>query len=191
MKTKTFALSLLALLLMTGATSLPGQSFSLGVKAGAGFSYYSNFDKMGGLLKRSPNIMIDAGLIGNVRLGKLISLQFETLYEQKGEKYTVTVGNSESIRIFMNCLTLPVLLEFSHSFGNFSLFYGVGPYVSYALGGKTVTPDSTAKIEFGKDKFRRFDVGASADLGFGLKTWKGKGLPSIRCPFTRTSRRWP
>lgn len=181
MKTKIFALSLLALLLMTGATNLRGQTFSLGVKAGAGFSYYSNFDKMEGLLKRSPNIGIDAGLIGNVRLSNLISLQFETLFEQKGEKYKMTLGNSsETAKIYMNYITLPVLLEFSHSFGNFSLFGGVGPYVGYALGGKTVTPDTTVKMEYGKDKFRRFDAGASAGLGAGLKAGKGKIFLDLR-----------
>lgn len=180
MKTRIFALTLLALLLMTGATNLSGQTFSLGAKGGASISYYSNFDKMEGLIQRVPNIGIDAGFIGNVKLNNLLSLQFELLFEQKGEKYKMTIETSQTMRINMNYITLPILLEFSHSFGNFKLFGGIGPYMGYALSGKTVTPDTTAKIEFGKDKYRRFDAGATVNLGAGVKVGPGHIFLDLR-----------
>ncbi len=180
MNTKKFTLALLALFLLIGTSRTSAQTFSLGAKAGAGFSYFSNFDKMEGLLTRSPNIMVDGGLIGNLSFTKLISLQFEILYEQKGEKYKMTFGTTQTSTLYLNYLTLPVLVEFSHSFGNFNLFGGVGPYFGYALDGKMISPDTKENITFGKDKFRRFDVGASVDLGAGYKAGPGHIFLDLR-----------
>ena len=181
MKTKTFTLVLLALFLLLGTARTSGQTFSLGAKVGAGISYFSNFDDYNGLIKRSPNIMVDGGVIANLSFTQLISLQFEILYEQKGEKYKMTLGTTtQTSRFYLNYLTLPILVEFSHSFGNFNLFGGLGPYMGYALNGKIKNPDTTENIEFGKDKFRRFDVGASVDLGVGYKAGPGHIFLDLR-----------
>ena len=180
MKTKISTLSLLALLLLTGAANVSGQTFSLGAKVGPGIAYYSNFDKLDGLLVRSPNIRIDAGVIGNLSFNKLVSLQFEMLYEQKGEKYKMTFETTETARIYLNYITMPVLIQFSHSFGRVKLFGGAGPYVGYALDGKMIDSESKTTIKFGKDEFRRFDAGATANLGFGVKAGPGHIFLDVR-----------
>jgi hypothetical protein len=163
----------LLLIFLTGAANLSAQTFSLGAKGGASISYYSNFDKMGGLLKRIPNIGIDAGLIGNVKLTKLLSLQFELLYEQKGEQYKLTIETTETAKINLNYITMPILLQFSHTFGKIKLFYGAGPYMGYALDGRMTDSESKENVKFGKDNFRRFDAGATVNLGFGIKAGRG------------------
>lgn len=181
MKTKIFTLLFVALFLITGMTQTSGQGFSLGVKAGAGFSYISHFNNSGGLLKRSPTIMVDGGLIGNIGFTKLVSLQFEILYEQKGEQYKMSfLENSSKSKLHLDYLTLPILVEFAHSFGNVKLFGGLGPYIGYALGGKMISPDETEGIKFGKNNFRRFDAGAAADLGVGIKAGKGHIILDLR-----------
>jgi hypothetical protein len=181
MKTKIVTIFFIAILLVTGTTKTSAQGFSLGFKAAASFSYLSHFDNQEGLRTRSPHIMAGGGLIGNVGFSELLSLQFEVLYEQKGEDYKMTFMDiTEKVKLSMDYLTLPVLLEFSHDFGNFRLFGGLGPYIGYALGGKIKVADSTMKIEFGKNNFNRFDVGASVNLGGGLKVGNGHIFLDLR-----------
>jgi hypothetical protein len=181
MKTKIVILSLLTLFAFIANVNTSAQGFSLGLKAGAGFSYLSNFIDGDGHLKRSTNIMADGGLVGNLSFSKLVSLQFEILYEQKGENYRITFDeSSEKVGLYLNYLTLPILVEFSHSFGSIKLFGGLGPYVGYALDGKIVLAEEREKITFGEGNFRRFDVGASADLGVGFKVGRGHLILDLR-----------
>jgi hypothetical protein len=186
MKTKTFTISLLAMLLLIVTAKTSGQIFSLGVKAGAGFSYLSHFEKNGEDIKRFTNIMFDGGLTGNVKFTKLVSLQFEILFEQKGENYKINLTSgtgtteTEKMKIYLNYLTLPILVEFSHKFGNFILFGGLGPYIGYALDGKMILGSQKVSMKFGKDEFRRFDAGLSADLGCGYKAGPGNIILDLR-----------
>ena len=134
MKTRSVAFSIIALILLAGTVQTSGQGFSIGAKAGAGFSYISNFNDNEGMVKRSPNIMADGGLIGNAAFTSLVSLQFELLYEQKGEKLQTTyLETTTKATLLINYITLPILVEFGHSFGNFKIFGGIGPYIGYAI----------------------------------------------------------
>jgi hypothetical protein len=185
MKTKIISLCMLALILLFGSAKTYGQGFSLGAKAGAGFSYLSNFEKNGGDTKRFTNIMFDGGLIGNLCFTKSISLQFEILFEQKGEKYEINfpimgINETMKMRLFLNYLTLPIMVEFSHQFGDFKLFGGLGPYIGYALDGKMIIADQKMSIKFGTDEFRRFDAGLSVDLGGGFKVGRGNIFLDLR-----------
>jgi hypothetical protein len=183
MKTKTVTIFFIAILLIAGTTKTSAQGFSLGFKAGASFSYLSHFDNQEGLLKRSPHIMVGGGLIGNVGFSELLSLQLEVLYEQKGEDYKMTFMDiTEKVKLSMDYLTLPILLEFSHDFGNFRLFGGLGPYVGYAISGQEKTSDTTITLKFGKNEgeFGRFDVGALVNLGGGIKVGKGRIFLDLR-----------
>ncbi len=181
MKTRLVAFSLLAMILLAGTAQTSGQGFSIGAKAGVGFSYLSNFKDYEDMLKRSPNIMADGGLTGNAAFTSLVSLQFELLYEQKGEKLQTTYqGITTKVSLLINYITLPILVEFGHSFGNVKIFGGIGPYIGYAINGKVVAPGSNDKIEFGKDNYRRFDAGGSADLGAGIKAGPGHIFLDLR-----------
>jgi hypothetical protein len=175
MKTINFIPALLALLILAATSRTSAQTFSLGAKAGAGISYFSNFDKGDYDIKRSPNIMVQGGLVAKLDLSKLVGIQFEILYHQNGEKYEMAVepGLTTEMKLAINYITLPVLAEFSHAFGKVTLFGGLGPYFGYALNGKTTVLGTSEKIDFGKDNYRRFDVGASGDVGIGLKAGKG------------------
>jgi hypothetical protein len=183
MKANNFKIIVLALVIFTGTAKSFGQGLSLGAKAGIGFSYLSNFEKSSGI-DRKTNMMALGGLIMNYKFGKLIGIQVELLYQQKGEVYKMDFeydGNTTTYKdkIVLNYITLPVLLHLSHSFGKFNLFGGFGPYGGYAFNGKikAIEPDKDEeKLEFGKDRLRRFDVGLSFDLGFGIKGDSGGNL---------------
>lgn len=186
MRTKTFTLTILAIFLIIVTARTFGQNFSLGAKAGAGISYLSHFEKNGSDMKRMPNIMIHGGFIGNIRFTNLVSLQFEILYQQNGERYKfpdVFPDQSSTSRLYINYLTMPVLVEFGHSFGNFNIFGGIGPYVGYALDGKVVSGDHKTNIKFGSNEFRRFDAGVSVDMGAGVKAGPGNIFLDMRYNF--------
>ena len=127
MKTKTISIIMLASVLFFGTAKTFGQGLSLGAKSGIGLSYFSNFDDAGDKnFKRSPDMMILGGFIMNYKFGKLIGIQTELLFQQKGEVYKEDVGNDGTsvlykAKIYFNYLTLPVLIQASHSFGNFNL----------------------------------------------------------------------
>jgi hypothetical protein len=189
MKTKIISLCMLTLILFFGTARTFGQGLSLGAKVGIGLAYFSNFDDGGDKdFKRSPDMTILGGVIMNYKFGKLIGLQTELLFQQKGEVYKENVENNGTselykAKIFFNYLTLPILIQASHSFGKFNLFGGLGPYVGYALNGKIIAikPDKDEiKLEFGKDKFRRIDVGLSIDLGCGYKLGPGNCFLDLR-----------
>jgi Outer membrane protein beta-barrel domain len=183
MKTKTISLCMLSLILLFGSAKTLGQGFSLGAKAGVGLSYFSNFDDGGtDMTKRSTNIMFDGGLIGNLSFTKSVSLQFELLFEQKGEKYKITLLQEMKARLYLNYLTLPIMVEFSHQFGNFKLFGGLGPYIGYALDGKMIFGDQKESIKFGTGdgEYRRFDAGLSVNLGGGFKVGRGNIFLDLR-----------
>jgi hypothetical protein len=187
MKTKTISIIVLAMVFFFGTAKTFGQGLSLGAKAGIGFSYLSNFDDSFGT-KRNTNMMALGGFIMNYKFGKVIGLQVELLYQQRGEVYRWDFeygGNSTHYKgkIVINCLTLPVLLHASHSFGKINLFGGFGPYVGYAFSAKSkeIEPEKDEeKLEFGKDNLRRFDVGLSFDFGFGYKLGSGNLFLDLR-----------
>jgi hypothetical protein len=191
MKTKIFTPAIIFLLLLSGIPGSFGQHFSLGAKAGAGFANYSNFDSEGLGFTRAPNIMVQGGFVVDYKFARLIGLQAELLFQQKGEAYRFDYDyngteHKNRSRMYMNYLTMPVLFKFWHTFGKFNLSEGLGPYIGYALNGKFVQTEpenSSSDLKFGKDKFRRFDAGVSIDLNGGISLGPGNLFLDLRYDF--------
>ena len=185
MKTRAFII-MLAMMLTAGILKTSAQGLSLGAKAGIGIPYFTHFDLMDDDLKRTPGIMAQGGFILNYKFNSLIGIQAELLYQQKGEKIKGYINDLEEdveTRILLNYLTLPVLVQVSHSFNNFNLFGGFGPYIGYALNGKIIEtqPEKVEnKLQFGKNNFRRIDFGLSFDLGCGYKVGPGNLFLDLR-----------
>lgn len=188
----------LGLAIITYPVKTSAQHLSLGAKAGVGLSNISNFDSEGGLVKRTPNAMVQGGFIMNFMFGDLLGIKAEILFQQKGEVYTGSTYPAK-FRIYLNYITLPILVEVSHKFGKITLFGGAGPYVGYALNGKVVAINPSSGDEtltFGKGDFRRFDTGLCFDLGSGYKLGPGNlflnlrfdlGLMDLSQPITKPS----
>lgn len=175
MKTRISTIVIMIFVLITGSVKTSGQQLSLGAKTGIGFATFSNFDPGEGSVTRSPNTMVQGGFVMDYKFGKLIGISVEALYQQKGEVYKST-SSSAKLKLYMNYLTIPIMVKASHSFGNFTIFGGLGPYMGYALNGKLVglgNDKGSVKLEFGKDNFRRFDVGICIGLGGGIKLGPG------------------
>ncbi len=172
----------LGLAMLTSPVKTSAQHLSLGAKAGAGLSNISNFESGGGSIKRSPNVMVQGGFIMKYMFGDLIGIKTEVLFQQKGEVYSGTTSSAK-FKIYLNYITLPILVEVSHTFGNITLFGGAGPYMGYALNGKVVAinPSSgSINLTFGKGDFRRFDTGLCFDLGGGAKAGPGNLFLNLR-----------
>jgi hypothetical protein len=182
MKAKLLSIAMLVILLSAGSVKTSGQQLSLGAKAGVGLSNFSNYESNGMDVKRLPNVMVQGGFVLDYGFTKLFGIKAEILFQQKGEVYK-DAHSSAKFKIYFNYITLPILFRVSHSFGNFTLSGGAGPYVGYALNGKLVgiEPDNnSSKLEFGKDKSRRFDAGLCIDMGGGFKLGPGTLFLDLR-----------
>ncbi|TPG58973.1 porin family protein [Hymenobacter nivis] len=156
------------------ASSAQAQGIRLGVKAGANLSnvsgnlnnqdiYKNKFGFVGG-------VMLNVGLID-----KVLSLQPEVLFSQKGFKYAdnsfTFLGNTNrfSGNRTYNYIDVPVLLKVRAA----GLFFEAGPQYSYLLNvrdnanysvnGNTVTSSAANQ---NLDNVRRNEIGYAAGLGY-------------------------
>jgi hypothetical protein len=193
MRAKTISVAVFIMLSLLGTATLSGQRLSLGAHAGAGISYSSNLyaaKDLSGVddISRYPDVMATGGFIMNYRFNKWLGLRADLLFQQKGERYEFDMMQYDGpkhyeLEIYVNFITLPVLVQASHSFGKFILTGGTGLFIAYSLNGKLlmIKPEKTeVNIEFGKDQFTRFDIGLSFDLGFGYSLGPGNLFMDLR-----------
>jgi len=153
------------------------------------------------------------GVAVNIELSKMISLQTEFLWIQKGmitaSMYPFFIDFGQNfkggdLKIIYNFLEIPLLIKFS--FGNdIKYFVETGPYVSYAINGKyKYEPysyfdgtESSGKINFEEftfeniqdgrphdpKYFNQLDVGIYIGGGIGKKVGPGTLLIDLRYGF--------
>ncbi|MDF9797605.1 hypothetical protein OKW21_002868 [Catalinimonas alkaloidigena] len=114
------------------------QILRLGPKAGVQVSralydnkeYYDQFNSNFGL-------GYHAGLVSNVKVSELFSLQTELLYNQVTKRLK-GIETADFNQEKYDFISLPVLIRVSHSLGFNQFYFNAGPNVSYWLGGKGV-----------------------------------------------------
>lgn len=110
-----------------------------------------------------------AGGFMNIPMGKLLGIQPEVLYSQKGAKGTGTINGVEySLKRTTNTLDIPLLLQFK-PFRHLSLV--AGPQFSYLLSQKDVYDDAdntTIRQQFAIQDYRKANIGLVAGLDINL-----------------------
>ena len=155
---------------------------SLGARAG--FSLTNQSEKYDGKKpnkeersKMKPGFQI--GVTGEYALTDVLSVQSGLLIATQGYRFKYTdddedLGYSEEkVRLNITYLQIPIHALYQMDLGDMKLVLQAGPYLGYALGGKTKyegtyggrTEKHTSDVEFGSEvgKMKRFELG----LGLG------------------------
>jgi hypothetical protein len=145
----------------------------------AGVQLASEKYAFGGLtLKTKNQVGYMGGLFADARLSEKISIRPQLLYSVKGS--TIDLGSlsggltSGSVNTVFTYIEVPIQLTYSLEVGPGSVVLGAGPYVAYALSGKSTSTDSGQKmsqtIDFStKDgDARRLDYGLRLSVGYEL-----------------------
>lgn len=138
---KGFALMLITALLLS-TSSLKAQIL-IGPVAGPQVSWVSH-DRYGdskGLYKQQPVVGFHAGFGVSFRVHKRFFLNTAFLYSTKGKKLQGTDDPLLKFKSNYNYIDVPMIytVEFLHKVGKvkqYKFFFGIGPNVSYWLGGK-------------------------------------------------------
>ena len=167
MKIKFIIFIVLAVL----AQTLNAQTF--GIKGGVNISTMS-FE--------STELGSDHGSIIGFHFGPAIDLQIKKnlylnsglFYSSKGEKFESLkdFGGTESKQLKLNCLEIPLYIEYKFPFESNMVFVQAGPYLGYTLSNKI---DGKQGINFGEKGMNRFDFGVGGAVGFEF----GPFVPSI------------
>lgn len=154
MKTKI----LLALVFAFCVQFVNAQTF--GIKGGFNFANISlsNSDK-------SPKTIVGLHLGPVVEFEIQENLCFNTglLYSLKGYKMEYGEGKATDK---LNYLEIPLNIAYKFPINDtYKFFVQAGPYVGFAISGKTRYEGGSSKIEFGKDGWKRLDFGIGAGAG--------------------------
>jgi hypothetical protein len=135
-------------------------------------------DKVDGIKSR-PGFKIGASVDLPIVGG--LSIQPGLFYSMKGGKYKdeYSVGSittTTESKLTLSYLEVPVNVVYKFSREKQGFFVFAGPYVGYAIGGKTkvktttgsLSSENTEDVDFGGDKgdTKRLDVGANVGLGY-------------------------
>ncbi len=169
----------LAIALLGGIWSAQAQ---LGIKAGINLATLaeSEFEDSFDDYKAKAITGLQAGLLLDLPITDMFSLQPELIWIQKGGRSTYSLNPNNQIerRVTYNYVEVPVLFKIKAPFSsdsNFGLFLLGGPFAGFALNGKGevkttilgLTSTSTFDVDYGDEgnTQRRFDWGISAGLG--------------------------
>ncbi|MBB6610767.1 PorT family protein [Pontibacter sp. Tf4] len=127
-------------------------------------------------VKASPGLQ--AGLVYNIMVSDMFSVQPELLYTRKGYKFTT---DDETVIGKYSYLDLPILAKLSLGTGDLKGFVTAGPTLGYWMSGKdTYESDDLngdVDIDFDNDNDgleKQFEFGASIGVGMGYNTGAGE-----------------
>lgn len=170
---KLFKFTLIAFLLLS-ATFAYSQ---IGVRAGVNIASQDHDPEI--FDTPSSIIGLNLGVVYELGVSDLLTIQPELHFIQKGSKYEYDFGTSVESELKLNYLELAImarldLLEFGDDAG---LYVGVTPTLGYALSGTTKTTESVGgmsteveeDVDFDDDGFERLDygIGLGAGVNFG------------------------
>jgi hypothetical protein len=150
------------------------QDIKFGAQAGINFSGASakNTDEK---FKGSPLPGLEAGVFADIPLANGLSFHPGALFSYEGYKPKIDPFKA-SIHIFYFKLPLDVVYHLQSGGGKF--FFGLGPYVGFALAGKYHrsggdSPTVSPKISFGNDEntndLKRLDFGLNLLAGYQVQ----------------------
>ncbi len=192
MKKQISFIAIILFLVMAFEPSVYSQSFTVGGKIGMGFSTYSNWDERNGgddNFKRSPLTGLQISLIGKYKFNDLLGLQAELQFITKGERYTDeqnlnNVSTTYKRKRYVNYLTLPVLVNVTHSFNAILVYGNFGPYFGLGLTGKSIVTEPVKgggkEVVFKQGESRRFDMGLCLGAGVGYRLGPGNLMLDFR-----------
>jgi hypothetical protein len=170
---------------------------SIGLSAGADLSTMSISLRDLSSFRIRPVQGYNAGLVADLKLNDNLSLWSGLYVTQKGFNQHIKyyyapprVDSTADMTIRITCIEIPVYLKFNTNMKKGNFFYGVGPYVSYAIQGNIKTritgrdnESFTDKIKFDKiydninsdlvnsygyTRIKRLDFGIGTMLGFRI-----------------------
>ncbi|MFD2999597.1 porin family protein [Pontibacter toksunensis] len=184
------------------AIAAEGQSLSVGPRVGASFT---TFRALGGndSYRESFNDEYDYaigaqfGAVFNFSVSKIVSIQPEILYSQKGyETHQPSVAGDPtgdiSSKLRMNYLEVPVMARISFGGENFKSFVTAGPSAGYWMNGKSwfsfAGREEEKSYEF-QDRYvdsmkdNRLDISANVGVGVAYNVGAGALNLDIRYGF--------
>lgn len=170
---KAHVVSYITILLVTVALTANGQGIRPGVEAGINFQNLNGKSQNGDKLTNKLIPGFHAGVNVLVPIAPEIYFQPGFLFSVKGATYDLIPHN---VKVQLNYLELPLNLLYRGQLGQNFVLLGFGPYLGYAISGKTIVNDVKEKIRFANSVgsgttgtyFRAFDAGANIFAGYEL-----------------------
>jgi hypothetical protein len=158
---------------LLGGTSIGTSQVRLGVKAGLNLA---NLNYDGFVLDIDNKILPSflAGVVLEFDFSEHVGLGTGLQYHGKGAKSDV----DDDSQVSMGYLQVPLQLQYR---GN-GFFAAVGPYVAYAISGKTKDGGVSEDLSFGssiEDDFAALDFGANLELGFEFSPLRATAFYSL------------
>lgn len=172
---RTFLLTLVSLVMLTGLRAQQDERSYFGIKAGVNLSNIrsANHFTDGDLLNTKTGLA--GGLFYHVGLTKAISLQPELLYSQMGSKFdegtSATLNTSGQVNL--NYLSLPILIRVS-PLKWLGLY--AGPQLDYYLGGKATYDDDQEDLSLSYGDAGASQTFLAATAGLEIRLFKTVGL---------------
>ena len=173
MKTRLF---LFLLILAITPSLLFAQKTSFGILAGLNLQNLNGKNAAGDKLTYNLTPGFHAGVNAQIPVAAEFCFQPGLLFTTKGAKNNDATPN---VRYSISYLELPLNLVYKGQLGKGFVLLGFGPYLGYAIGGKTVPEGGTKQdIEFtnvieagsptGTTYLKAFDAGANIFAGFEM-----------------------
>ena len=178
MKSSLFSFGLILMLSapIAMAQSTDKGKISFAILGGVNFQNLNGKDAAGDRLKNGLIIGYHAGVNIQIPVVPQFFFQPGLLYSLKGAKIT---EGSESYKDKISYIELPLNFVYKALLGKGYFLLGFGPYIGYAIGGKTIPESGSAtEIEFNKvvetgdpetvKYYKRFDAGGNIFAGYEL-----------------------
>lgn len=156
----------IAAIFLTVVTNSNAQDRHFGIKGGA--AAYQLTSEFGGASSTSdPKTGFAAGIFGDFPINRILSIQPEVVFVQKGgEESSESIGTSS---VTLNYVDVPLLLKINAPLdGNFKPYIFGGPYAGYLV-------DASSESGGGSTELNEF----MEDFNYGLKVGVGINLGKI------------
>ena len=128
----------------------------------------------------------NAGLVLNVGINEIFSVQPELFFSQQGYKISATILDAPAtITQTLNYINLPVLAKASFGERNIRGYVNLGPYLGYMVGGHETIDiqgnKESERTDFDKHtELNRLDFGIAAGIGALYRTGHGDVILDVR-----------
>lgn len=168
MKKRIFTLVMVMSALVIGTGTMKAQDVTFGVRAGGVLSSMNgDINKAKYVFKYQVGATVDVGFTENIYLVTGID------FLAKGTKSKPKLGAETKLNPMYLQVPVHAAYKFDVAPGS-RLVVEAGPYVAYGIAGKMKSGSEKVNI-FGDDKFKRFDFGLGAGVGYEYGHFVVKG----------------